>query len=78
MINGREPQMNWHGRRCRALQALNLPPTDASDLTPQAPSLDDDEDEIDTDHDEASRGLLSGTHGPSYSVRYLEPVGGRF
>ena len=37
--------------------------------------MDDDEDEFDTDHDEASRGLLSGTHGPSYSVRYLEPVG---
>ena len=33
-----------------------------SDLPPQAPSLDDDEDEFDTDHDEASRGLLSSTH----------------
>ena len=77
MVNGREPQMDWQGRRCRALQALNLPPTHASDLPPQAPSLDDDEGGFDTDHDEASRDLLSGTHGPSYSTRYLEPVGSR-
>ena len=43
-------------------------------LRPQAPRLDDDEDEFDIDRDERSRGLLSSTHGPSYSARYLEPV----
>jgi solute carrier family 41 len=53
---------------------LNPASTQALDL-PQAPSLDDDEEEFDTDRDEGSRGLLSGTHGPSYSARYLEPVG---
>ena len=52
---------------------LNPSSTHASDLRPQV--LDDDEDEYDTDHDEGSRVLLSSPHGPSYSARYLEPVG---
>ena len=52
---------------------LNPPSTHASDLPPQV--LDDDEDEFDTDRDEGSRGLLSSPHGPSYSARYLEPMG---
>ena len=52
---------------------LNPPSTHAPDLPPQV--SDDDEDEFDIDRDEGSRGLLSNTHGPSYSARYLEPVG---
>ena len=52
---------------------LNPPSTHAPDLPPQV--SDDDEDEFDIDRDEGSRGLLSSPHGPSYSTRYLEPVG---
>lgn len=62
----------WHGRRREPSKPLNPPNSCVSDLPP---SLDDDEDEFNTNHGEASRGLLNSTHGPSYSARYLEPVG---
>lgn len=59
----------WHGRRREPSKPLNPPNSCVSDLPP---SLDDDEDEFNTNHGEASRGLLNSTHGPSYSARYLE------
>ena len=42
--------------------------SNASDLPPH-------EDEFEIDRNEGSRGPLSSTHGPSYSARYLKPVG---
>lgn len=54
------------------LKPLN-PPSSCAKLAPQAPSVNDD---FGSDHDKASRGLLSSSHGPSYSARsHLEHVG---
>ena len=50
-----EENLEWIGMEDVA--EVNPPPVHASDLSPQAPSLDDDEGEFDTDHDEANRGL---------------------
>ena len=72
----REDDIEWIGMEdiAEPSKPLNPPSTHASDLPSHI--LYDDDDEFDIDRDEGNRGLLSGTHGPpSYSARYLKPVG---
>ena len=56
---GMEDNVEWIGMEDVA--EPSKPSAHVSNLLPQASSLDEEE-KYDTDHDEASRGLLSSTH----------------
>ena len=60
---GTEDNVEWIGMEDVAKPSK--PSAHVSNLLPQASSLDEEE-EYDTDHDEASRGLLSGSTHESW------------